>query len=285
MSPWQRILAISAAVVAGVALVLLAGLYIASQSIIGRTYALPASTIHAAAGADAVKRGERLAYAFGCADCHGHNLHGVFIPDFGMWSRNLTVLAKTFSDADFDRVVRHGLRPDGTSVAEDMPSDAFQYMTDSDMADILAYIRSRPAQGASPPEPSYGLVERFALLFGGAKTDVMWFSLQKPALDLGARYARGRQLAMTACGECHTTALEGAAPPAPGQPPDLTLVASYERADFMKFMHTGKAAGGRKLPMMSAVARVRISHLADADLNALYDYLVARGQKLTNSGG
>jgi hypothetical protein len=49
-------------------------------------------------------------------------------------------------------------------------------------------------------------------------------------------------------------------------------------------MHTGKAAGNRVLPMMSAVARVRISHLSDADMNALYNYLVARGKKLTGSG-
>ena len=48
--------------------------------------------------------------------------------------------------------------------------------------------------------------------------------------------------------------------------------------------HTGKAAGNRELPMMSAVARVRLGHLSDADLNALYDYLAARGRKLTGSG-
>jgi cytochrome c553 len=86
---------------------------------------------------------------------------------------------------------------------------------------------------------------------------------------------------MAACGECHATALVGEVPPQPHHPPDLSIVASYERADFMKFMHTGKAAGNRELRMMSAVARVRISHLSDADLNALYDYLLARGKKVT----
>jgi hypothetical protein len=49
-------------------------------------------------------------------------------------------------------------------------------------------------------------------------------------------------------------------------------------------MRTGKAVGNRELPMMSAVARVRVSHLGDTDLNALYDYLAARGRKLTGSG-
>ena len=62
-------------------------------------------------------------------------------------------------------------------------------------------------------------------------------------------------------------------------------MASYDRGDFLKFMHTGKAAGNRELHMMSTVARVRMSKLTDAELNALYDYLAARGRKLTGTGG
>lgn len=276
-------IALAAAVV--VALAAVAYIYVASELVIDRHYPLPASGIRAATGAAAVARGERLAFVYGCADCHAHDLHGAFIPDFGMRSRNLTMLATELSDADFDRVIRHGLRPDGTSVAETMPSDAFQYMSDADVSDIIAYIRSRPHAGAPVPAPSYDWEARLKILGGQVKTDAAWFPVQKPALDLGARYARGRQIAMAACGECHTTSLVGEVPPQPHHPPDLSIVAAYERADFVKFMHTGKAAGNRELPMMSAVARVRISHLSDTDLNALYDYLVERGRKLTASGG
>jgi len=258
-----------------------AGFYFLSERIIAKTYPLPESHIRAAQGPEAVARGERLARAYGCADCHGHDLQGAYIEDFGMQSRNLTLLAKEFSDADFDRVIRHGLRPDGASVAETMPSDAFQYMTDTDVSDVIAYIRSRPHAGAPVPTPSYDWKARLRFLSGEGKTDVMWFPLQTPALDLGPQFARGRQIAMAACGECHTTALTGEMPPQLHHPPDLSIVASYERADFLKFMHTGKAAGNRELRMMSAVARVRISHLSEADLNALYDYLSARGKKLT----
>ena len=264
-----------------VLIVAAAGGYFLSERVIAKVYPLPASHIRASQGPEAIARGERLARAYGCADCHGHDLHGAFIPDFGMRSRNLTMLAKDFSDADFDRVIRHGLRPDGTSVAETMPSDAFQYMTDADVSDVIAYIRSRPPSGEPVPTPSYDWKARLKFLSGEGKTDAMWFPLQTPALDLGAQFARGRQIAMAACGECHTTALTGEVPPQPHHPPDLSIVASYERADFLKFMHTGKAAGNRELRMMSAVARARISYLSDADLNALYDYLSARGKKLT----
>ena len=162
-----------------------------------------------------------------------------------------------------------------------MPSDAFQYMSDKDLADVLAFIRSHPPHGVAHAVPSYGISQRYALLTGKAKTGQMWFPLQKPALDPGPKYDRGRHIAMTACG-CHTTRYRALCRRKP-QPPDLSIVAAYDRAAFLKFMHTGKAAGNRELPMMSAVARVRISHLGDADLDALYDYLVARGRKLTGS--
>lgn len=271
---------IALGVLAGAALAALAYVYVASELIIDRRYPLPPSHLQAATDAAAIARGGRFVQAYGCTDCHGKNLHGAFIEDFAMTSRNLTQLARNFSDADFQRAIRGGLRPDGTSVAETMPSDAFQYMPDSDLADIVSYIRSLPAAGGAVPEPSYGLKARYGLLFGGGKTDVMWFASQTPALDLGPKYARGRQLAMAACGECHTTTLQGAMPPGAGQPPDLSLVASYDRGDFFRLMRTGKAAGDREVGLMSHTARKRFSHFSDDELAAIYDYLVARGQKL-----
>ena len=155
-----------AAVVAASALVVVAYIYFASERLLDRKYPLPPSSLHASSGAAAVARGNRLAHAFGCTDCHRPNLEGAFIPDFGVWSLNLTRLATTFSDQDFDHAIRHGLRPDGTSVAEYMPSDAFQYMSNADLSDILAFIRAYPPHGVAHAVPSYGIVQRFALLIG-----------------------------------------------------------------------------------------------------------------------
>ena len=271
-------------VVVALALLALAYIYIASETIIARTYPLPPSHIHASRDPAAIARGQRFAAAYGCMDCHRPNLQGAFIPDFGVSSRNLTMLAKSFSAADFDRAVRRGLRPDGSSVAEYMPSDAFQFIPYADMADIVSYLRSLKPAGADIAFPSYDLSARLALLQGQAHMDQFWFGQQKPALDLGPRYARGRTLAMAACGECHLTALTGGPDfVPPPRPPDLMLVASYGRTDFIKLMRTGKAVGNRELPLMSATARARFSHFPDGDLNAIYDYLAARGHKLTGS--
>ncbi len=277
-------LSIGVGVLAGVALAGILVLYLVSQFMISRGYALPPSNLHASTDPGAIARGQHFAMAYGCTDCHAHSLQGVFIPDFGVSSRNLTRLAATFSDADFDRAVRRGLRPNGGSVAEFMPSDAFQYMPDRDMADIVAYIRSLKPAGEDIPFPTYDLRLRVGLLIGEAHMDRYWFAQQKPELDLGAKYARGRVMAMTACGECHMSALTGPPPGLPGpQPPDLSLVASYERADFLKLMRTGKAAGNRELPLMSATARARFSHFSDDELGEIYDYLTARGRKLSGT--
>ncbi|HVV65381.1 MAG TPA: cytochrome c [Rhizomicrobium sp.] len=276
---------IGAGVLAGLALAGIAGVYFASQAVISRRYEIPPSHLRASKGPEAIARGARLARIYGCADCHTHSLQGAFIPDFGIASRNLTRLARRFSDADFDRAVRGGLTPSGTSVAEYMPSDAFQFMTDGDMADILAYVRSLRPEGRDIPFPAYGLKERVALLTGAAHMNRYWRGLQKPAMDLGPRFASGRLLAMSACGECHMTSLTGAPAfvPAP-RPPDLSLVAAYAPADFARLMRAGKAAGGRELPLMSATARARFSHFTDAEIRALYDYLAARGRRLSARG-
>lgn len=286
MNRWQKWAGIAVATLAALAAVAVLVIYAASEMSIARHYPLGASQFHAATDPAAVARGKHFAGAYGCADCHAHNLQGAYIPDFGISSRNLTRLAASFSDADFDRAVRRGLRPDGTSVAESMPSDAFQFIADADMADIVAYIRSLKPAGKDIPAPSYDLKMRLGFLNGMAHVDQYWFGRQKPALDLGARYARGRALAMAACGECHMTALTGGPPEVPGpRPPDLSLVASYGQADFFKFMRTGMAAGNRKLPLMSATARARFSHFSNDELNTIYDYLAARGRKLAGGGG
>src|SRR5438477_9953277 len=155
-----------AAVVAAIALLAVAYIYFASERLLDRPYPLAPSSVRASSGATAIARGDRLAHAFGCTDCHRANLEGTFIPDFGVWSRNLTQLATTFSDQDFDHAIRDGLRPDATSVAEFMPSDAFQYMSDADLSDVLAFIRSRPPHGAAQSIPSFGIIQRYALLTG-----------------------------------------------------------------------------------------------------------------------
>src|SRR4051794_28827747 len=118
---WGAVAAVSVAVLAVVAV---AYIYLASQQIIGRTYPLPSSHIHASTDPKVIAVGQHLVRPYGCADCHRPNLQGTYIADFGISSRNLTRLVTTFSDADFDRAIRKGLRRGGPSTAGTKPADA-----------------------------------------------------------------------------------------------------------------------------------------------------------------
>jgi len=266
-------------------LVLGAGyLYFASEAMIAREYTPARVAFHAASASDAaaVARGAHLAVVTGCTDCHEKGLTGHWfddVPDSKIWSRNLTILARQFTDAQFEAAIRQGIRPDGQSVVL-MPSGEYAGMSDRDLGDIVAYLRSLKPKGDVKPEPSYGPVLRVGVLLGKLKTDRDFSKTDKPSLDLGPKYARGRYLAAIACAECHSSDFA----PRPDQffnTPDLSLVAAYERADFFRLMRTGKAAGDREVGFMSRTARLRFAHFTDDEIDAIYDYLAARGRKMT----
>src|SRR5690606_32604677 len=48
-----------------------------------------------------------------------------------------------YTATDFDRAIRHGLRPDGSPLLI-MPSAAFHRLSDRDAADLIAYLQQVP---------------------------------------------------------------------------------------------------------------------------------------------
>jgi len=252
-------------------------LFAASEDVLHHRYALsrPASLPKPP---DAVARGAHLAVVYGCTDCHGDDLRGRPFPHpdpfTAVTSANLTRKAARYSDADFARVIREGVTPQGYSV-EFMPSNAFLRMPDDEVAAIVAYIRSLPPGGDDPPEWRPGWKGRWAMATGKFPPGMAFMpdALAKAPRDLGAPTAQGRHLASIACSECHGTDLKG---DKSGKPPDLSIVGAYDPADFHRLMKTGVAAGGRQVGMMSAAARKRFSHFTDAEVEAIRLYLVAR---------
>jgi cytochrome c553 len=272
-------IAVGVAAVLGVAV-----FYIASNAIIYRHYPIAPSNLHVVSTPQTIAAGKHLAQIDGCSGCHGVDLAGQDFsdeyPGITLWTRNLSIAAKHFSNADFDRAVRQGLRADGTSLML-MPSEAYAAMSDDELADIVAYLRSVPAKGEEHPRTAFGLETRWAFLRGDLDTVRMTLAAEKHPLDVGPHFALGRHLAMMSCAECHGGALSGEQWPGPISPPDLTIAAAYDKPEFVKFMRTGKAAGNRELPLMSEIARMRGGNFTDAEVSALYDYLAARGKKLT----
>jgi mono/diheme cytochrome c family protein len=254
-------------------------LFAASETVLHHRYALAAEPT-LPRPADAAARGARLAAVYGCTDCHGEDLRGRPFPHpapfTAVASANLTLKAETYSDADFARVIREGVTPQGYSV-EFMPSNAFVRMADDEAAAIIAYVRSLPAGGEDRPEWRPGWKGRWAMATGKFPPGQAFMAdaRAKAPADLGPETALGRHLASVACVECHGPDLKG---DRSGKPPDLAVAGAYDPADFHRLLKTGVAAGGRQVGMMSAAARRRFSHFSDDEVEAIRLYLVARAK-------
>ena len=98
-------------------------MYFRGQSRFNQTYTVPVENVAIPNDAASLERGKHLA-ALLCSDCHGENLAGTdFFNDPGLGTihaKNLTSgqggVGASYTDADFVRTLRHGVRPDGTSV-------------------------------------------------------------------------------------------------------------------------------------------------------------------------
>lgn len=85
--------------------------------------------------------GDYLAHASGCADCHGGNFQGGTPSDNGPPAGpSLLAFAKENNEAAFFKVLRTGIKPDGTAVSEDMPWSDFEKYSDDDLRAIYLYL-------------------------------------------------------------------------------------------------------------------------------------------------
>jgi mono/diheme cytochrome c family protein len=226
----------------------------------------------------------RQLYVLRCADCHDKGLRGDLFFDepniATIYAPNLTQVAARASDDQLARAIRQGIGTDGRSLVI-MPSATFSRLDDSEVAALIAAIRALPKVGQPSPSRRVGFLGRLGLVTGKFQTSpeqVAEFARELP-LDLGPQYARGRHLVASNCTECHGGDLGGGKTDVKG--PDLTIAGAYDLPAFKTLLRTGVPAGGRKLKLMDEVARNSLSHLTDAEIEEIHDYLQARAQKLS----
>jgi len=269
----------AAAGLASLAVVAAVGIFAASQLEISRHWAPAPVSIRAAAGPAALARGERLATVFGCTDCHGPDLRGTLYFDEPMiarlWAANLTLDAVEDTDADMARAIRTGVVENGRALIG-MPSAAFSRLSDGEVADLIAFIRSRPRGGRQSPMPFVGPVGRLGVLTDQYVTAPRAVAIARahPLPDFGPAYAEGRSVAR-ACAECHGPDLKGD-PTLPS--PDLMIAASYTPPELARLLRTGVATQGRRLGLMSEIAPKRFAVLTDQEIAALQAYLTKRAE-------
>lgn len=275
-----RTAAATGAIVLGIAALLLAAaaavLYFGSQWRLHRLPQVPAE-VTVPTGGDATE-GARLAAIVGCTGCHGKDLSGVAncYEEPGrvrFHCPNLVEARQRYTDRDLVILLRHGRKLDGALV-DFMPWDMYAQLTDSDLADIIAYVRSVPETGRPRlPATEYAWAERWEILRGRYPhvNDLADYD-RTPREGIAER---GRYLASIACPECHAPDLNGyEGDIAPG----LLVAKAYPPEAFARLLREGKTLAGTDSAtgLMSSVARFRFSHLRDEEIAALKAYLDQR---------
>ena len=257
--------------------------YFVNKRLLDRRYPVTRAPMPAAAGPEAVQRGKRLADLTGCTDCHGEDLRGRLFADDGWlhghyYASNLTLKAKTYSDEDIARIVREGVRPDGRGVAA-MPAMGFVGLTDGEMADVIAFVRSMPAGGVEQPDHYIGPLDSLDLWWGSVNQPAVSYVAAergKDPVDAGSEHAASRHLARIVCAECHGGDLKGNGWDSGA--PDLAVVQAYGLPEFTRLMRTGIGVDGKEHGLMTSVAKARFTHFSDEEIGGLHAYLTARAQ-------
>lgn len=258
------------------ALLALAVVYALSERALDRVYPIPAVTLSVPDDPASVVEGRRLATIRGCVGgCHGKEGGGAVMFDKPTIARlvapDLAASVRRYSDAELAVIIRNGVRPDGRSMLV-MPSEAFNGLTDEDLARIVAFLHSLPPRSGPGPGNSIGPLGRVGLALGEFKLVAQQLAELKPPPEASGVAANGRYLARTVCAQCHGTDLRGGSNPE-FTSPDLRIAAAYSPQAFVELMRNGTGLGGRKLDVMGPWARNNLSHLTDGEIAALYAYL------------
>ena len=252
-----------------------------------------------------VARGAYLADAADCVSCHTDNKHGgkpyaggraIATPFGTFYSPNITPDRDTgirrWSEVQFARALRDGVRPDGANLFPVFPYPSFTKIVEVDAQAIWAYFSSLPAvrQRNRPHDVPFPFSSRFLLT--GWK--LLFFAPRpfKPNLGRSAVWNRGAYLvtALAHCGECHTPRnflgasepsrfLAGTAHGPDGKPvPNITPdpetgIGNWTEDDVIGVLTDGHTpdldyVGGAMAEVVKSTAR-----LTDADRHAIAVYL------------
>jgi mono/diheme cytochrome c family protein len=269
-----------ALVLAFVLVVALVVVYVESERLLRRTYAVPVTELVIPKDSASIVEGGRLARILGCYNgCHGSEVQGeLFVDEFlfaTIKSPDLTRVVATLSPGQLERVIRQGVRSNGESVLG-MPAASFYYLTDEDLGSVLAFLKSLPPSDGPDTSVRLGPLGRAFLALDK-------FSLVAEDIDSKApRPGRGdgtdpvqlgRYLVTTACTECHGQNLRGRALPGL-KTPSLAIARAYTADHFRTLMAVGVTRDGRELDLMALMSRKRFSHFTETEVEAIHAFLL-----------
>jgi cytochrome c553 len=263
---------------AGLLLVAIAVLFGGSGLVMRRAVDAELPSIQAATDPASIAEGTRLAGILGCTRCHGGSGQGRVlenVPYLGqIIAPSLPQIAARATDGQLARAVRNGVGIDARPLFL-MPSDAFNHLSNDDVARLMGWMRSLPTTafdivGTTP----VGVRGRFAILTGRLPDSVA------PAENQPARRPAdvGRYFTQISCQACHalgqnrTSAVDGSTAPALARG-----IASYDSLALRALLRTGKGHGGRALPTMAQASRAGLGALSDGEIEAIRTSIAAMG--------
>ncbi len=263
-------------------------------------------------GAATAERGRYLAVAGNCVSCHtradGQSFAGgrAFVTPFGtMYSTNITPDTDTgigrWSEQDFARALREGVRPNGEHLSPAFPYPAYTKLSDEDVAALFAYLQTLAPVGYAAPENDlhFPFSQRWALGLWKA----IYFREGRFAPDQAqsAQWNRGAYLVegLGHCGACHSprnflgaqsadmamtggeylekvpggaprTGREWSAPNLTSAPNGLK---SWPVEELGAYLKTGRNTFAETFGPMNEVIMNSTRHLSDDDVRAMAAYL------------
>lgn len=197
-----------------------------------------------------------------------------------------------WTDAQFLRALRHGLRADGANLYPAFPYPSFTLVTDDDALAIKAFLFSLPPVRQSSHEQEVSFPYSWRSLVSIWKWLFFTAGPFRPLPDRSAEYDRGAYLvtALGHCGECHTPrnwfgAMEDDAflsgtpngpdgKKVPNITPDKTSgIGNWSQQDIVNLLKDGQTpefdfVGGAMAAVVNDTTR-----LTDADRKAIAVYL------------
>jgi len=237
--------------------------------------------------AAALERGKHLADSLGeCTVCHGAGMAGGRVEPMGPLGRIVIPNAspggrlKAYSDAELARLIRHGVKRDGTTVRL-MPANVNSWWPDEDVAALIAWLRARPAisgdSGVFEVSAMAKVLDRFDSIPIDVARRIDHARIGKsPAPAANAVYGA---FVGTSCRGCHAPTLAGG--PIPGAPPGMAVplnltrhetgLKSWSYDDFKALVQSGKRKNGKPLDAFMPVDSLRAMN--EVELSALWLYL------------
>ncbi len=248
-------------------------------------YDLPAPQVKVSSDPQVIARGQHLAESIGaCIDCHAKDLGGKIMADMGplgiIYTSNISG-GGDYTDAELARVLRDGIKRDGTGLVF-MPSQDFRWWPDEDVAAVISWLRTQPKVDRAKGPTRIGVLgkvlDRRDLIPIDIARRIDHTKAPATAPEPSASVAYGQFLGKL-CQGCHGPSLSGG--PIPGAPPSMPIptnltphdtgLKKYSEADFYKTITTGVRPDGSKLAAMMPIAT--LAAMNDVEKKALWMFL------------